>query len=95
MTGLSTNVTEGRMELSAHAAERGVLERAGEYVVDKDLCASYSTQMHDFAITRTLPLFAEIGTSEQFLSELGTSPSHFNSHQHQLSEQKRNARTSS
>lgn len=32
-------------------------------IILEDLCASYSDEMHKFAIERTLPMFATIGTS--------------------------------
>lgn len=38
-------------------------------VVLEDICASYSEEMHQFAIEKTLPLFAEIKRSDAWLSD--------------------------
>ena len=61
--GVATNFV---VESAArHAGDSGYT-----VTVLEDLCAAYNQQMHEFAIERTLPLFAEIATSEAFLADL-------------------------
>ena len=61
--GVATNFV---VESAArHAGDSGF-----NVTVLEDLCAAYDQQMHEFAIDRTLPLFADIGSSEAFLTEL-------------------------
>jgi len=61
--GVATNFV---VESAArHAGDSGY----GATVLE-DLCASYSQEMHDFAITRTLPTFAAIGSSDTLVAGL-------------------------
>lgn len=43
-----------------HAGDSGF-----EVTVLEDLCASYNQEMHDFAVQRTLPMFASVGGSDE------------------------------
>ena len=81
---IGTNLTERLTALGARrlflggVATNFVVESAARHAGDagyevtvlEDLCAAYSQEMHDFAIAKTLPTFAEISTSEVFLSAL-------------------------
>lgn len=61
--GVATNLV---VESAArHAADIGLRP-----VVIEDLCASFEADLHDFAISRTLPLFAQVVGSAEILSEL-------------------------
>lgn len=61
--GVATNFV---VESAArHAGDSGF-----SVTVLEDLCASYNQEMHDFAIQRTLPLFASIATSPDLLDRL-------------------------
>lgn len=61
--GVATNFV---VESAArHAGDSGF-----HVTVLEDLCAAYDQKMHDFAITNTLPLFAEISSSQDFLVAL-------------------------
>jgi nicotinamidase-related amidase len=63
LAGVATNLV---VESAArHAGDSGYA-----VTVLEDLCASYSQEMHDFAIERTLPAFAEIGRSDDLISSL-------------------------
>ena len=63
--GVATNFV---VESAArHAGDSGF-----HVTVLEDLCAAYNEEMHRFAIEKTLPLFAEIGTADDFVSQLGT-----------------------
>ena len=58
--GVATNLV---VESAArHAADSGV-----DVVVLEDLCASFSPEMHTLAIEKTLPLFAEITSSAEWI----------------------------
>ncbi|GLY91838.1 cysteine hydrolase family protein [Actinoallomurus iriomotensis] len=61
--GVATN-------LVVEAAARHAVDTGLDVVVLEDLCASFAADMHDFAVTRTLPLFAEVSDSERFLSSI-------------------------
>lgn len=81
---IGTNLTERLTALGARrlflggVATNFVVESAARHAGDagydvtvlEDLCAAYSQEMHEFAITRTLPMFAAISTAEAFLSSL-------------------------
>lgn len=87
---IGTNLTERLTALGARrlflggVATNFVVESAARHAGDagyqvtvlEDLCAAYSDEMHEFAITNTLPLFAEISTADAFVSGL-TSPDRF------------------
>lgn len=61
--GVATNFV---VESAArHAGDSGF-----SVTVLEDLCAAYDQQMHDFAIEKTLPLFAQILDSEDFIRRL-------------------------
>lgn len=61
--GVATNFV---VESAArHAGDSGF-----DVVVLEDLCAAYNQQMHEFAVEKTLPLFAQILDSEEFLARL-------------------------
>lgn len=63
LAGVATNFV---VESAArHAGDSGF-----QVTVLEDLCASYNQVMHDFAISKTLPLFATIGSSAQLSAEL-------------------------
>jgi biuret amidohydrolase len=63
LAGVATNFV---VESAArHAGDSGF-----EVTVLEDLCAAYDKESHDWAITRTLPLFAAIGSSTEFASRL-------------------------
>ncbi|MDQ3735468.1 MAG: cysteine hydrolase [Actinomycetota bacterium] len=65
LAGVATNFV---VESAArHAGDSGV-----QVTVLEDLCASYNQEMHDFAIKKTLPLFARIDTSASLLSGLAS-----------------------
>jgi nicotinamidase-related amidase len=62
--GIATNFV---VESAArHAGDLGF-----EVTVLEDLCSSFDQASHDFAITVTLPAWARIASSDQFLAELG------------------------
>lgn len=63
LAGVATN-------LVVESAARHAIDSGLQVVVLEDLCASVSADLHDFAITRTLPLFAEISDSVTFLAEV-------------------------
>ena len=64
LAGTATNYV---VESTArHAGDSGY-----SVTVLEDLCASYNDEMHLFAIERTLPLFATIGTSADLLEADG------------------------
>jgi nicotinamidase-related amidase len=81
---IGTNLTERLTALGARrlflggVATNFVVESAARHAGDagyevtvlEDLCAAYSAEMHEFAITKTLPMFAEISRSEAFLATL-------------------------
>jgi len=56
-----------------------VVESAARYADDagfapivlEDCCSSVSDEMHEFAVTRTLPMFARVVKSAEYLAELG------------------------
>lgn len=61
--GVATNFV---VESAArHAGDSGF-----DVTVLEDLCAAYDQQMHEFAITKTLPLFATIGDSADLIRRL-------------------------
>lgn len=61
LAGVATNFV---VESAArHAGDSGL-----KVTVLEDLCASYNQEMHDFAIQKTLPLFARIDTSASLLA---------------------------
>lgn len=65
LAGVATNFV---VESAArHAGDSGF-----QVTVLEDLCASYNQEMHEFAIARTLPLFARIGASADLLAGLGS-----------------------
>jgi biuret amidohydrolase len=81
---IGTNLTERLTALGARRLYLGgvatnfVVESAARHAGDagyevtvlEDLCAAYSQEMHEFAISNTLPLFAEISDADAFLSEI-------------------------
>lgn len=63
LAGVATNFV---VESAArHAGDSGF-----HVTVLEDACAAYNQEMHDFAIRNTLPLFARILSSEDFISRL-------------------------
>lgn len=64
LAGVATN-------LVVESAARHAIDSGLQVVVLEDLCASFAADMHEFAVTRTLPLFAEITDSETFLTTTG------------------------
>jgi nicotinamidase-related amidase len=64
LAGVATN-------LVVESAARHAIDSGLQVVVLEDLCASFAPEMHEFAITRTLPLFAEISDSATFLAAVG------------------------
>jgi nicotinamidase-related amidase len=63
LAGVATNLV---VETAArHAVDSGLA-----VVVLEDLCASFAADLHEFAVTRTLPLFAEVTGSDQFLASV-------------------------
>jgi nicotinamidase-related amidase len=61
--GVATNFV---VESAArHAGDSGF-----DVTVLEDLCAAYDQQMHEFAIKKTLPLFAQILDAEEFIRRL-------------------------
>jgi biuret amidohydrolase len=63
LAGVATNFV---VESAArHAGDSGF-----EVTVLEDLCAAYDKESHDWAITRTLPLFAAIGSSAGFAARV-------------------------
>lgn len=61
--GVATNFV---VESAArHAGDSGF-----DVVVLEDLCAAYDQQMHEFAVDKTLPLFAQLLDSREFLRRL-------------------------
>jgi nicotinamidase-related amidase len=79
-TGLEQRLTTlGVRELYlGGVATNFVVESAARHAGDsgyavtvlEDLCASYNQEMHDFAIQRTLPLFATVDTSPSLVAAL-------------------------
>jgi biuret amidohydrolase len=67
--GVATN-------LVVEAAARHAVDSGLQVVVLEDLCASFATDMHEFAATRTLPLFAEVTDSERFLKSIAEGAGH-------------------
>lgn len=59
--GVATN-------LVVESAARHAIDSGLQVVVLADLCASFAPELHEFAVTKTLPLFAEISDSETFLA---------------------------
>ncbi|WP_291408641.1 cysteine hydrolase family protein [Actinophytocola sp.] len=80
-TGLEQRLTTlGVRELYlGGVATNFVVESAARHAGDsgyavtvlEDLCASYSQEMHEFAITRTLPTFAAVDSSDTLVAALG------------------------
>lgn len=69
LAGVATNFV---VESAArHAGDSGL-----HVTVLEDLCASYNQEMHDFAIKKTLPLFARIDTSASLLAGLTSDEAH-------------------
>ena len=65
LAGVATNFV---VESAArHAGDSGL-----QVTVLEDLCASYNQEMHEFAVKKTLPLFASIDTSTSFSSSLSS-----------------------
>lgn len=63
LAGVATNFV---VESAArHAGDSGF-----EVTVLEDVCAAYDKESHDWAITRTLPLFASIGSADQFIARV-------------------------
>jgi len=63
LAGVATNFV---VESAArHAGDRGYYVKILE-----DLCAAHSDEMHQFAITRTLPVFAQIASAQEAYSGL-------------------------
>lgn len=63
LAGVATNFV---VESAArHAGDSGFT-----VTVLEDLCAAYDAESHEWAITRTLPLFAAIGSSADFVSHI-------------------------
>ncbi|MGH8960270.1 MAG: cysteine hydrolase, partial [Jatrophihabitantaceae bacterium] len=62
LAGVATN-------LVVESAARHAIDSGLQVVVLADLCASFAAELHEFAITKTLPLFAQISDSETFLAE--------------------------
>jgi nicotinamidase-related amidase len=61
--GVATNFV---VESAArHAGDSGF-----HVTVLEDLCAAYNEPMHEFAITRTIPLFPDVSTSEALIGRL-------------------------
>jgi nicotinamidase-related amidase len=63
LAGVATN-------LVVEAAARHAVDSGLDVVVLEDLCASFATDLHEFAVTRTLPLFADVIDSERFVSSI-------------------------
>jgi nicotinamidase-related amidase len=65
LAGVATNFV---VESAArHAGDSGY-----QVTVLEDLCASYDQEMHDFAIRRTLPMFAQVLSAADFEKTLTT-----------------------
>jgi biuret amidohydrolase len=65
LAGVATNFV---VESAArHAGDSGY-----RVTVLEDLCASYTQEMHDFAIEKTLPMFARISSTAEFLAGIET-----------------------
>ena len=62
--GVATN-------LVVESAARHAIDSGLQVFVLEDLCASFAPELHEFAIARTLPLFAEVTDSESFLATAG------------------------
>jgi nicotinamidase-related amidase len=63
LAGVATN-------LVVESAARHAVDSGLDVVVLEDLCASFAPDMHEFAVTRTLPLFAAVRDSEAFLAQI-------------------------
>ena len=61
LAGVATN-------LVVESAARHAIDSGLQVVVLEDLCASVSAEMHEFAVTKTLPLFGDIADSDSFLA---------------------------
>lgn len=62
--GVATNAV---VESSARFAD----DAGFAVVVLEDCCSSVSDEMHEFAVTKTLPMFARVVKSAEYLAELG------------------------
>ena len=62
--GVATNVV---VESAARYAD----DAGFATVVLEDCCSSVSDEMHEFAVTKTLPMFARVMKSAEYLAELG------------------------
>ena len=62
LAGVATN-------LVVESAARHAIDSGLSVVVLADLCASFAAELHEFAVTRTLPLFGEVSDSETFLTD--------------------------
>jgi biuret amidohydrolase len=62
--GVATNVV---VESAARFAD----DAGFATVVLEDCCSSVSDEMHEFAVTKTLPMFARVVKSAEYLAELG------------------------
>ncbi|MDQ3674681.1 MAG: cysteine hydrolase, partial [Gemmatimonadota bacterium] len=63
MGGVATNYV-------VEATARYATDVGYDVVILEDLCASFSEEMHEFAITKVLPRVATIASSADFLTEL-------------------------
>jgi nicotinamidase-related amidase len=64
IAGIATNwVVEGT---TRQGAELGY-----DVTILRDCCQGFTDELHDFAIANTLPYFATISTSEEFIASLG------------------------
>jgi len=63
--GVATNMVVE--SATRHAADSGFAVN-----VIEDLCASFDLPMHEFAITKTLPVFAELCSADDFITRVTT-----------------------
>ena len=63
MGGVATN-------LVVESAARHATDAGFEVIVVEDMCASFDPELHDFSITKILPMFATVRSSNDVLGEL-------------------------
>jgi nicotinamidase-related amidase len=64
IAGIATN-------LAVESAARHTADLGLRVYVIEDACASFNPEMHDLAIQKTLPLFADIVTTAEAVGALG------------------------